>query len=53
VSNWFLALGLLLSLKERLGDGSTSHFFLSCVAVAGFFGLFSVGPIGGITFRLL
>jgi putative membrane protein len=42
--NWFLALGLLLTLTGRLGGVPTSQFFLSCVAMAGVFGLFSVGP---------
>jgi putative membrane protein len=42
--NWFLALGLLLSLTGRVGGVPTAQFFLSCVAVAGVFGLFSVGP---------
>jgi putative membrane protein len=41
--NWFLALGLLLSLMGRLGGVPTSQFFLLCVVVAGAFGLFSVG----------
>ena len=41
--NWFLAQGLLLSLTGRLGGAPTSQFFLLCVAVAGAFGLFSVG----------
>jgi uncharacterized membrane protein len=40
--NWFLALGLLLSLSGRLGGAPTSQFFLLCVAVAGAFGLLSV-----------
>ena len=40
--NWFLALGLLLSLIGWLGDARTSLFFLLCVAVAGVFGLLSV-----------
>ena len=40
--NWFLALGLLLSLSGRLGGAPTSQFFLWCVAVAGAFGLLSV-----------
>jgi uncharacterized membrane protein len=42
--NWFLALGLLLSLVGHLGGRSTSQFFFLCVAVAGVFGVFSVGP---------
>src|SRR5258708_4211185 len=42
--NWFLASGLLLSLTGQLGGVPTSRFFLLCVAVAGVFGLFSVGP---------
>jgi putative membrane protein len=42
--NWFLALGLLLSLAGCLGGPPTSRFFFLCVAVAGIFGLFSVGP---------
>jgi uncharacterized membrane protein len=41
--NWFLALGLLLSLVGWLGSVPTTQFFLLCVAVAGVFGLFSVG----------
>ena len=40
--NWFLAFGLLLSLTPLLG-GASSWFFLLCVALAGVFGLFSVG----------
>jgi putative membrane protein len=40
--NWFLALGLLLSLAGHLDGVPTSRFFLLCVAVAGAFGLFSV-----------
>ena len=41
--NWFLALGLLLSLTGCLGFPPISQFFLFCVGVAGVFGLFSVG----------
>ena len=42
--NWFLALGLLLTLVGKLGGAPNSWFFLLCVAVAGIFGVFSVGP---------
>jgi uncharacterized membrane protein len=41
--NWFLAVGLLASLWWGMGGASTAQFFLSCVAVAGVFGLLSVG----------
>jgi putative membrane protein len=60
--NWFLALGLLLSLVGQLGGVPTSQFFLLCVAVAGAFGLFSVSwstaflvqlGLGVVTFVLL
>ena len=42
--NWFLGLGLLLSLVGCVGGVASSKFFFLCVAVAGVFGLFSVGP---------
>jgi putative membrane protein len=42
--NWFLAVGLLLSQTGRLGGAPITQFFLLCVAVAGAFGLLSVGP---------
>jgi len=50
--NWFLALGLLLSLVGQLGCTSTSRFFLGCVAVAGAFGVVSVGPSGAFLAQL-
>ena len=39
--NWFIALGLLLSLTGPLG-GASASFFLLCVGAAGAYGLFSV-----------
>jgi len=40
--NWFLALGLMLSVLGHLGGILSSQFFLGCVAMAGAFGLLSV-----------
>jgi uncharacterized membrane protein len=42
--NWFLALGLSLTLLGHLGFLRLGQFFVLCVALAGAFGLFSVGP---------
>lgn len=44
VYNWFLALGLLLSLTEFLSGDRATQFFLVCVALAGVFGVWSIGP---------
>ena len=40
--NWFIALGLLLSLTGPLAGAWASKFFLLCVGVAGAFALISV-----------
>ena len=42
--NWFLALGLSLTLMGHLGFLRLGQFFVLCVALAGAFGLISVGP---------
>ena len=40
--NWFLAIGLALSLLEFFGDSPAARYFAGCVAVAGVFGLITV-----------
>lgn len=40
--NWFLAVGLALSLFDFFKDTPAAQFFAACIATAGFFGLITV-----------